>query len=235
MSQFPKGKALFVETLTPSNLVERATWLGCSWALLETSGMSGGRVNSDDALADFAAQLRDADVEVWLWGWPMPDAVDDFVDDLKDAVAASGATGFVLDMEKAWMKGQCDAAKDLVAKLRAATDITLGLSSYGKPDNFPDYPWDELSALDFGLPQIYDSQDKYGPGFPQRCVDNWRKWFGEKPIVPTLGVNSTSAARMQVLFDNTPLDDGACSWWSFRGAISENDKASTFRNFQLPS
>ncbi len=219
--------------LTPSNIVERAGWLGQTWLKVMTMGMSGQIANSTKDLAQFTNEIRAGGIDVWLWGWPQPDAIDEFVDHFVDVVGATNPSGYVLDMEKAWYSGCRPQAAELVARLRQATDLPLGLSSYGRPDMHKSFPWQELSSLDFGLPQIYDSTNKYGDGFAQRCIDDWQG-HGFQRIVPTLGANSTSAERMKVIFDNTPLEDGACTWWSFGGLIQSESKCKAMRTFVVP-
>ena len=88
--------------------------------------------------------------------------------------------------------------------------LPLGLTSYGAPWNVRTFPFAELSAVDFGMPQIYEANDNMPSNYPERSVAEWQK-LGYPRVVPASSANK-SPDRMRSLLARTPVL-GKGNWW----------------------
>lgn len=250
IEQHPKGKGVFVQTVKRAtkggkagDLAEFAVDLGLDWAMLLCLWQHDDRNRFYLDVNSAAAALRVRDIEPWIWGWPHPDRIDIFVAHMADMLESTKAAGIVLNVEKpfygrAWRKKprHAKAAIELMTKLRARVGeaVPIGLSSYGaKHAHESSFPWTQFAAqCDFGMPQIYDSKHKYGPEYPQRCMDSWRKDF--EIVLPTWGASKAhTPQQMREMATRTPLAP-AVSWWDCNHLRYSAGRQKVVAQYEMP-
>ena len=221
-------KGVFIERAlyeTPAFVLRQ---LGIEWVLVESAIQKPDKENwiTRDRAAiekvDRTINPPDAPyrIELWAWGWPIPDRVEPFAEHVLEILASPVVAGYCLDIEaKSWSTrdlGQMRMdllAHSLIGLVRNGSKKPLLLSSHGRAD-FAPLPWNALRRLDGALPQAYDPSNKYGDGFIARCVKSYRE-MGFSFVAPTLGASSrTSPARMVEVLSTLPAVP-AVSWWSW--------------------
>ena len=107
LRKHPAGKGAFVQTVgkatkggTPESLAEFAADLGLDWAMLLCLWQHDDRDRFYDSVAPAADELNLQGVETWVWGWPHPDRIDIFVEEMATKAEETGAAGIVLNVEK---------------------------------------------------------------------------------------------------------------------------------------
>lgn len=218
------SKGVFVEYSLYSDPAESLRDAGIDFVILQTAVQKRDQkefvMRDGQALRRTIARINPPGLKplrIWLWGWPIPSRYKEFTDHIADVI--DQANGYVLNIEaKSWStrdqpKQQLEAiASDLIRRLRAITKKPLFLSSHGRAD-FAPLPWDALSLLDGGMPQVYDPRNKYDTGLAQRCIDSYRK-KGFSTIWPTLGATDASPENMRRMLAETPCVQ-ALTWWSW--------------------
>jgi len=224
-------------TGTPEALAGFCENLGMDWAMLLVLWQHDKRDRKYDAdkdedqildVVEAAHALRAKGIDPWIWGWAQPgsDRIDTFVKLMRERYDATGAVGIVLNIEKPYYgrKGSkrkgyvarfaADAKKLMIALRREfGASVPIGLSSYGaKHVHETSFPWGVFALYcDFGMPQIYDSEHGFGPGYPQRCFDSWRQDF--EIVIPTWGASKAhTSQQMRGMTSRTPIAP-AVSWW----------------------
>lgn len=248
--QLPCGKGVFVRSVRhggdPDLFVKRMRWYGMQWVMLQAIWQDdqGGVVrNNPNTLAEYAAKLEAAGIEVWLFGWPRPEPEKrrDFVETCRRAASATNAVGIVINPEKPWYRNKRQAAASFVSELRGAfPHLTLGMTSYGGgPPSHPPFPWEEFAELDFGIPQIYDTKHRLGEDYPKRSVERWTK--AGYICVPAWGASSAHTAdQMADIARRTPLPAAAACWWDLywllngRKESTPVERSEFVRNFKIP-
>ncbi len=237
----PVGKGIFIEGLVaqgqdPAHLIERLKYLGIEWVAIEiawfgppgpswTHGPTGVSHNLEDgALAAFVPELVAAGIQVWVWGFPSPDRQPAFIQYVKDAYqAAPGVSGVIIDPEKPYYGTTASpnqhgpALEGLVAALKTL-GRPVGATSYGYTNYHPKFPWQGLTGVDFGMPQLYS--DDIGPDYPDKGDDSWRA-LGIPYIVPINGAygKEHTAAEMTAQATQSDTSDGAIGWWNYRHLV----------------
>jgi len=217
----PKGKGVFLRTYnhadSPEAMVSLLKSMGMRFIFLPVvwQKSDGKHRNFTKDQERFAAALKKANIERWVWGWPEPAYAQEFVDAMMAAKDATGARGIVVDAEGPFY-GEDDAARYVASALR--TEL-WALSSYGGgPRNHPGFPWEAF--LDFGpvigMPQLYATPGKYGEKYYARGVEDWAQ-IGYSDITPTLSGTDKhspeSMAREAWLTAQTGV--GGISYWDY--------------------
>lgn len=227
----PFRKGVFVEFSLFEDPAEELRRAGFDFIILQTGVQKPGKDEfvwrDSQAIKDVEKKINPPGVRpirIWLWGWPIPTGYKEYVGHVADVLNNTSAEGYVLNIEaKAWSEtkfGPLEAvADDFVDRLRAKTRKPLFISSHGRADYAP-LPWKALSRLDGGMPQVYDSRNKYGPRFIHRCIQSYQR-LGFKRVWPTLGAGLTEVTRMQEQLRNMPCVE-AVTWWTWT-EIGRND------------
>lgn len=243
----PVGKGVFIQTVgkatksgTPEALAAFAGDLGLDWAMLLCLWQHDDRDRFYTNIVKASDALNVQGVETWVWGWPHPDRIDIFVEEMATKAEETGAAGIVLNVEKPFYgkKGgkpkYANAASELMIKLRARVgDLPIGLSSYGARFwHISAFPWSELAgACDFGMPQIYDSKHTQGADYAQRCVDSWRELFDV--VIPTWGASKAhTAQQMEDIASRTPWAP-AVSWWDMNHLRYSGKRQGVVRDYEV--
>lgn len=244
--RYPRGKGVFIDNLvkeadTPDHLIERLKYLGIKWIAIEiawygsasdppdgkrsgppnTWGPGGKTHNLEDgSLAAFTPALVAAGIQVWVWGFPSPDRIGAFVQNVKDAYsAAPQVSGVIIDPEKPFYRPQYGTElEDLVSRLQ---DLgrPVGATTYGAPYYHTSFPYEALGGVDFGMPQLYSEIE----GYPAKADAAWRE-LGISPIIPLNGASSVhtpDGVAAQAAASVTK--DGAIGWWNYRHLLLASD------------
>lgn len=248
----PAGKGMFVRHVKhggdPELFAKRCAWMGLRWVMIQAIWQypaGGGQstfINKTAEYPEYGAALRAAGVTPWVFGWPRPEAMQQFVDVCRTALdkLGGGPGGIVINPETPWYRRQHANATRLVELLRASFgSLPVGMTSYGGgPPNHPPFPWREFAACDFGLPQIYDTKGNLGPGYPERSVQWWTK-AGYR-CVPVLAAypKARTPQMMADIASRTPLPMGAVCWWDLYwllGAGGGKARTDFVRQYFVPS
>lgn len=244
----PTGKGVFVQTVgkatragTPEALAEFCSDLGMDWVMLLCIWQHDDRDRIYSQVPEAAEALRGKGIDVWLWGWPHPDRIDDFVDHMTTMESDTKAEGIVLNVEKPfwgkrWGKPKFSKqAESLMIRLRAqlGDDSPIGLSSYGAQFFFrKTFPWSVFAKYcDFGMPQIYDSKHKQGADYAERCFKAWSEFFDV--VLPTWGASKAhTGQQMEDMISRTPLAP-ACSWWDLNHLRYSGKRQAVVRDHEI--
>ena len=242
----PKGKGVWVHTVkhakTPAQMIENLKRIGADYVLLATVWQKeDGRTvrYSPQNIPRYAEALREAGIDVWLWGWPdsSKKRIDTFVSEVVPIWEASKASGFVLDMEDQWNKRHDSNARYLITQLRKHGPV--GVTTYGGgPANVPNFPWKAIAQeSDFGMPQIYTELSKYGEGYPERAVTRYVD-AGFRGVVPVLSAApKRNRAYMDAYQAHTPLPEDSVSYWHyhhlFRGGNAAASRALALASYDV--
>lgn len=240
----PEGKGMFVVSLpgTPRGVVSQARDTGLSWLAIECVSQRGGRhrsVNGTKKIKDYADALRSevrSNFGIWVWGGhPQPNSIATFVSILVDTAVDVGAEGIIANPEddtgRTWKaaryRPKAVTLMDILLDRGRENCLSVGVTTYGRPDFHRNMPWDELARADFGLPLIPRSRDLRSP---RLCVEGWQA-RGFKVVVPVLQLKDTlrgirySAEDMKNEVKRTPMPNCAITWWSWGNAKSAGWKA----------
>lgn len=220
MATHPTGKGMFVRNWgavgTPAQGVARAQSAGLSWVspLYGWWGVGKKAPRNTSTAQKYGDAFRAAGIEVWPWIYPVPGRESEVAAAIQRAVAY-GDDGVILDPEAEYRK-KPSAAKTLVSVARkAAHGLPIGMSSYGYTKYHPTFPYKVFSALDFGVPQVYDLKDKQSTSYQQKGVQSWRN-AGFDIVIPALTTASASAAEVLAEYSQAPVVDGGVVWWDWQ-------------------
>lgn len=236
----PQGKGVFLRSYkhakTPDHFVSRLREMGMGFVFLPiTWQKANGNHNwYTKREAEFVPALQAAGIEIWVWGWPEPGFVTDFVEAMQDAADRTGAVGIVVNAEKPFY-GEPDAARFLAQGL--ASD-RWALSSYGGgPRNHPGFPWEAFldAGPVIGMPQLYANPDKYGEDFYRRGVDDWTQ-AGYSAISPTLGASNARGPDVmeQIAYLTAKTGVRGLSWWDFYWLELSSKRRQAVANVRVP-
>jgi hypothetical protein len=225
----PVGKGIFVRGVAsaggPDRIVAVSVWAGLRWVAVQSwwkDQTASGVYNGNAAyMAEIAGKLRRAGIQFWVWGWPYPEQASAFASEVGGH--ARLGSGAFLDLEgDEWQgEGSIAAAHSLVSKMRASlAGRGLGLTSYGRPSNFPAFPWTTAQLYDFGAPQLYLGHRTYGAGYQAAGVEDYEA-LGFRAVVPLLGAYDMDPGEMAAVYANTPRPAGAVGWWDMANADAE--------------
>jgi len=223
----PAGKGIFVRGIASVGGVQRivdvAVWAGLRWVAVQSwwkdQAASGSYNPNGIYMPQLAAALRERGIDFWVWGWGYPSQNAAFAQTVGGA--ARLGKGAILDLEGEEWNNQDAAVEDLVTRMRTELQGRgLGLTSYGRPSNFPQFPWSTATLFDFGMPQLYLGHQAYGIGYLAEGVADYTA-LGFEKVIPILGAYDLSAAEMTQLYGVTPRPAGAVAWWDFTNADNE--------------
>ena len=182
----------------------------------------GGSIQNGDSAEPFAEALRTVGIEVWAWAYQYDKFPTTQAKLLASRARAIGAVGLIINAEKEFSDdggADAQAMTDLLDETRKAWSGPLGVSSFGRIDFFPRYPWHVFAGRGLiGMPQVYGYEgSNRAAGRAQIAVENYAA-LGFAEVVPTFGafVNDsmthspesiTSALRRTAELS----DDGICS------------------------
>jgi hypothetical protein len=209
-----------------------AAWAGLKWVAVQgwwKDKSASGSYNPNGLLIPhLASALRQHGIDFWVWGWPYPDQAHAF--SITVGGAARLGAGAILDLEGDEWDAQRDAGLALVSQLRSELGGRgLGLTSYGRPANFPTFPWSLAPAFDFGMPQLYSGHKAYGPGYQAQGVADYDE-LGFKKVVPLLAAYNIEPDEMAEVYSLTPQPAGAVGWWDFTNADANPARWQVIRN-----
>lgn len=135
------------------------------------------------------ARARGIGLSAWDW-FPRPDNPTKGLNAAMRFAAEQGATSFVLNAEKGFL-GRKETAKVYASTARELADdlgLDLGFTSYAEPSTVKLFPWEVFADhCDFGIPQIYDRENKFDPTYPRRSIQDWSR-AGFRAVVPGCGI-----------------------------------------------
>ena len=229
-----REKGVFVTSLMKPGDVEKMRDAGIEWAALQViwqvrSRRRAPRRTPTQCTVE-ARALLEAGIRTVLWGWPVPNRVEEFAQTMNRAADACGAEAIIINAELSdsegpmWRHRDEDAADRMVEALRGS-DLPLALVSHGYAS--PALPWKALAKCDVGMPEAYDRTRKYpvkaGKTFVQRCMDAYARHYDH--VIPCLGLTQTPARTMRLLHgDLGDYEREGCVWWAWTGARNNRDK-----------
>ncbi len=239
----PAGKGMFIRDLakagTRKQVLERMAQCGLSWVAIQKIWQYTDPPNKPSSLyntktlAEYSEDLQAAGREVWIWGYPAPGKHQEFVEVLLAAATQVKARGVIVDPEAPYID-QMGAAVTLMTLLVNQANkhgLGVGVTSYGAPWFFPEFPWNAFRSASFGMPQIYDADNNMGKTYPKESVDAW-KAKGFKNIVPISAAFNKDKAAMAALLAETPVDGSIC-WWDWYNCSLEPDRWDALKDYQL--
>ena len=238
----PKGKGMFMRTLklagTITDILDGMSTRGLSWVAITRiwqypEANKPTSLFNTTQLPEYAAALRDAGHEVWVWGYPAPGKHEEFVEKLVSMAVAVKARGVILDPEEPFI-GRAEEAAALMAATRAAAaqfGLGVGFTSYGAPWNFPNFPWSAFLGADFGMPQIYDASNNLPATYPVKSVNAWKQ-LGFHHVAPISAAFNKSRDQMTALLKATPID-GTVSWWDWFNCNGDPKRWDAVQEFAL--
>ena len=159
--------------------------------------------------------------KIHVWGWPHPATQVQFVDELAQFSDEHAAISVCMDPEKLYY----GEPKAMVALIRLACAVfhgrgqALGVSSYGATWYHRTFPWAQMAGQhtgdrpDYAIPQVYDSKNSLGPGYPAKGVQAYKDLALWK-VFPGFGVYGKTPAQFAAHLDSLPA--GTCCGWSGR-------------------
>ena len=222
----PSGLGMWVgafgrkPTGTPDEVAARVRkvgirWLAALWVWQDPGGKTQ-RWNRGTAVAEYVAAARETGADLWVWGWPRPGRHEAFVEAMLEGAARLEATGVILDPERPWL-GRADDVRQMMALALErfhAAGLTVGVSSYGAPWNYPSLPWAELATADFGVPQAYDLTNRLRPDYPTASAAAYRE-AGFRVVLPAFATVGKTPAQLRTHLGLMP-DAPALIGWSWR-------------------
>lgn len=211
---------------TPIQAARKARDHGLSWVALMAMGVRGSPVRERsepiEKSAEYAHAFREADVDVWIWFYPLATAPSAAARIAGQHLRACGGRGLILDVEKPYFGKPVLAAELVRASLDELDESTgIAVTSYPLARVHPRLPWGELVA-GTGMPQTYT----IAPSAARRAVDEWRArgHTSITPIGPAFGARSGAKLlpylRSAYLDDGKPIVDGIGLWsWPQMGGL----------------
>lgn len=236
------GKGMFVRSVkhvgTVAAMLARAEEVGLQWLAFQAIWQWKSKKSTlYSGQAAHAKALRAAGRDVWVWGYPCPGATkeDEFVEVMLGSAAALQARGLIIDAEEPFL-GEAVAAARLVAKLvpkAHAAGLCVGLSSYGAPWNFGNFPWAAFTGVDFASPQIYDIDNDLGETYPHDSVAAY-KAHGYTRIVPACPTFSKTSKQLTALLAEVPASQGAIVWWDWYNSTQNPFTWKQLQKYKFP-
>jgi hypothetical protein len=164
----PSGAGVYVRNIrkrthgAPDDMAASMHAAGVRWVALQGAWQTDDgrehRESNEELLEDYARAARAKGIEVWIWGYPHPGRVSEFVEDLVGDALRTQAAGILLDPEKPF-KGRDDEAHRLVSEAVelgwARHGLGIGITSYGVPRYHKSLPWEKWGGCGWGSPQVY--------------------------------------------------------------------------------
>jgi hypothetical protein len=173
-----------VEGGDPAAIVARMQEAGLSYIVLKVA--DGPSSYNVDLAAPVVEALHEAGLQAWGWqyvygGDPIAEA-----EMAIERVTQLGLDGFVVDAENDYL-GKYDSAQIYMDALREGLPtLPIGLSSFGLPVYYPDFPWTEfLSQMDVNMPRVYWVESNYPDERLELSIAQFSEIEPRLPIVPT--------------------------------------------------
>lgn len=242
LSGTPHGKGFFVQQRRcRDNINERIIASGIRWVALPASMPDQRMRRCVDLLGDLVSRTQ-----LFVWQYNRPQRIRQQIENMVAKSELIGAKGIIIDPEGEF-KNRRNAARELmdVAKeLTRPSGLTIGFTTIGLALNWRNYPGSEFLSADYGMPQIYDREDKEGETYPSRVMSIWKEKFDI--VVPLTGAHhvfcgtvedetdsgifrrygcgarygfsnprSKTVDEMNLLLGSTEIPNEAIGWWSF--------------------
>lgn len=234
-----QGKHMYIRSLSHTGepndeFADRCTWAGIKgiwiqriWQF-EDPNKKSNYLNG--TLFDTYRPVIEAlGLEVWVWGYPVPDKQSEFIDAMTEACEKWNAKGMVVDAEGPWRRASGNKVASLMTGLKSIKR-PVALSSFGAPWNFPTFPWEAFAEYsDWGNPQIYDHDDNQPDDYPVRSVEAWGE-KGFENIVPASSAYK-SYEQMMSLLDRTPVPCNAMTWWDWYNANLRDERWEAIKRY----
>lgn len=251
----PTGKGIYMWNIVncaggnPALIVELAKDAGL--AHVSIKGQDGiaafTKNNQQERMAELVPGLKEAGIEVWIWGylygnrWYRSDGAQREAAATLEQLDRWKPKGFHIDAENEY-QGQPAAADTWLNGVTAgAPGVALGLSSYRFPRYFPTFPWQQFARrCTHHYPQLYWEQ-AHNPGAQLRASALELKAIRNLPIVPVgsayqRGSWAPTVADLQE-FHNTAkeLEMPGISFWSWEHAQQRADWWDTIAEMSWPA
>lgn len=122
-------------------------------------------------------RCKDLGCAVTAWAYVKPgEANRDYaIDALHSAIRLWKAKAIVLDIEAPFKRNPKEVTALISGAVELANDhgVSLGITSYGAPWYHGYMPWKAMAqaqGIDFAIPQCYDSNNRFTPGYPLASV-----------------------------------------------------------------
>lgn len=232
----PKGKGMFVRVFShmgdPKNLAGFIKEYGISWiAVLRAHFYEDKKPQIyNKNWQPYIDVLEQTNCDLWIWGWPHPSNIDDFIHVMEETREEWGATGIIADVEKDFYNKQ-EKADELSQKLESL-GCPVGVTSYGYAKFHPKFPFSSFCKLDFGIPQIYESSSSYNfdKDYPTKCLDSWKD-LGFSKLIPASSAYK-APNDMRDLLSRTPVDD-CIVWWDWHNANLRKGRWDVIKEYQF--
>lgn len=134
------------------------TWVALGTVWFE-KGKDLRKINTVETIRK-VAEAYSKYTNVFLWGYPQPDSIDEFVSYMHDCTDVNHVKGWLIDPEIGF-KGEPKKASDLVYKCRDIDPyMILGMTTYGAAHWHKDFPYESFKDVDFASPQVYNFSEK---------------------------------------------------------------------------
>lgn len=244
----PTGKGVFVRTPShggsPSELVDSLRRMGIRWvafALIWQRKSGGYKTYQLSELPAYVRACQRAGIRVWVWAYPVPGRADQVIKYFRLLRKKVALEGLILDPEGPYY-GVSDNEAAIDVRKYALLDTAIGMTSYGGgPALHPGFPWRAWSAVDFGIPQVYDPENKYSETFTKRWIDSWRA-AGYRRIVPAFGAYRKVDGKQKVATPERMLEEikgyperfRGCIWWDLYWLELSPKAREVVRRVELP-
>lgn len=239
----PSGKGMFIRSLshTGRSAQEAVGWAldhGLDWVVIQRITQFEDKDSTflnGTKLESYSKAFREAGIQVWVWGWPTPSKIDEFVRVMYEAVDTAQATGMVLDPEAPWIgtKGPALDLMSLLLEEAGKRGTLVGMTSYGAPWSFETFPWEEFRSAHFGMPQVYDSKNNLPEDYPEQSLQAWKD-LGYSILLPISAAYNKTPEQMEDLLERTPTPVGALSWWDWFNANQAPERWDVISAFEIP-
>lgn len=236
----PRGKGVFVRSVKhadmPAEMAALCKVMGLSWVTIgyiwQNPDGSSKRYHVKD-IPRYVRELRRHGIACWLWAWPEPGRAREVADLYKWIADRCKLEGLMMDPEAPYQGASPEVTRQDVKILRGL-GVRLGCTTYGGPPSWhPRFPWKEWAACDFGMPQLYDTQHKWGAEHQRRTFDGWRE-VGFRILVPIWGAsNAHSPAQMAEEIRQTPAEYKGCAWWDYYWLELSRARREVVRKFKI--
>jgi hypothetical protein len=177
----------YIHPMKISDQAHRNYNFGFTWVAIGTAWYEKGKdlrkINTIEQVRMYAENTSKYQ-NVFLWGYPQPDSIDDFVKYMKDCTDINHVRGWILDPELGF-KNEPEKARELVCKCREIDPyMILGMTTYGAAHWHRDFPYEAFKDVHFASPQVYNFSTK----LKRRSFEEYEKLY--KKIVPSIALYS---------------------------------------------
>lgn len=181
-------------------------------------------INKIDRIPPVVSALRSKGIKVWGWHYIYGNNPYAEADIAVSQISKYQLDGYVIDAEGEFEQAGKDVvAKTFINKFRAnLPNYPVALSSYRWPSYHPRFPWKVfLDQVNYNIPQMYWIT-AHNPGAQlQRCIDEFKNIFPNRPIYPVgptfieSGWSPTAAEEIEFYEKVKSLNLTGASWFSW--------------------